>query len=198
MTEKNIYRGSNTKEALRQGEILTGVIQINPVLDKSSLSIEDTEFTVIQHPYAIIISQDCDLDWDYKARQSHDKPNKLLNSVLFCEMYKAEEIRYDKINHQMNTDKWSLVKTNCNKQYHFFEKILKECDSLAEGLPELIVDFKKIFSIEAEFLYNQINIDKVQRRTVLVSPYLEDVAQRYYSYQGRVALPAPHESEKSI
>jgi hypothetical protein len=96
----------------------------------------------------------------------------------------------------MNSEKWNQVKTNCNKQYHFLEKISSDCDFLKKGLAELTADFKKIFAVEAEFLYYQVKINTVQRRTILVSPYLEDFSQRYYSYHGRVGLPAQHESEK--
>ncbi|BAY94955.1 MULTISPECIES: hypothetical protein [unclassified Tolypothrix] len=196
MPKSLIYRASDEKEALRQGEILTGVIQFIPVPNEASPELDKTQFKPIIHPYAIVVSQDCDLDWDYKARQTTDKQNKLLNSILCCEIYQAQEIRQDRNTYQMNSEKWNLVKTNCNKQFHFFEKIPLECDLTKEGLAELTADFKKVFAVDPEFLYYQISINKVQRRSVFVSPYLEDFFQRYYSYHGRVALPAQHESEK--
>ena len=71
---------------------------------------------------AFLLSQDCDLDWDYQARQNKDKPYKLLNSVIFCEVYTAQDIRYDKTI-QINSSEWNLVKSNRHQQYHFFEKV---------------------------------------------------------------------------
>lgn len=195
MPESVIYRASDVKEALRQGELLTGVIHFKPVPDKSSLNIEKTQFKPILHPYAIIVHQDCELDWDYTARQNQDKPNKLLDSVFFCEVYTAQEMRSDK-NRQINSSEWNLVKSNRHQQYYFFEKVPSECELNQEGLPELTADFRKCFAIDAEFLYHQINIKKAQRRTVLVSPYLEHFSHCYHNFRGRVALPSPHESEK--
>ncbi|MGB3264368.1 MAG: hypothetical protein WBA89_10440 [Microcoleus sp.] len=51
-----IYRASNDKEALRQGEILTGLIQVKPVASESSPNLDQIQFKPIVHPYAIIVS----------------------------------------------------------------------------------------------------------------------------------------------
>ncbi|MDF5724187.1 MAG: hypothetical protein PUP91_27720 [Rhizonema sp. PD37] len=196
MPEKLIYRASNETEAIRQGEILTGVIQLKPILGESSPNFENVDLERKIHPYVIVVSQDCDLDWDYTARQTNSQPNKLLNSIILCEVYAAQEIRSNKINPEMNAQQWNLVKTNRHEQYHFFEKVPPECEVIQQGLPELTVDFKKVFGIEAEFLYKQLVIKISQRRTVLVSPYLEHFSYRYRCFHGRVALPFPYESEK--
>jgi hypothetical protein len=198
MSKPLIYRASNDKEALRQGEILTGLIQVKPVASESSPNLDQIQFKRIVHPYAIIVTQNCDLDWDYSARQNRDKPNKLLNSILFCEVHTAQEIRSNKTI-QLNSADWNLVKSNRYQQYHFLEKIPLERESSQEGIPELTVDFKKIFAIDADFLYHQINNNNfAKRRAVLESPYLEDFSHRYHDFHGRVALPAQHESEKGV
>lgn len=88
-----IYRASDQQQPFRQAEILTGVIQFRPIPAQSTSTIEGTNFKPRVHPHAIIVSQDCDLDWDYTARQNQDKPYKLLNSILFCELYTAQDIR---------------------------------------------------------------------------------------------------------
>jgi hypothetical protein len=195
MQNSLIYKTSDEKEAIRQGEILTSVTQFKPVPDQSSSSFENISFRQILHPYAIVVSQDCDLDWDYTARQNQDKANKLLNSILFCEVYIAQEIRSDKTLN-INSADWNLVKSNRHQQYHFFEKVPSECELSHDGLPELTVDFKKIFAIDSDFLYYQINTKRATRRTVLISPYVQHFSNRYHEFHGRVALPAPHESEK--
>jgi hypothetical protein len=200
MPESFIYRTSNEKSALRQGEILTGVIQIKPIPDESSSSLESMSYQPITHPYAIIITQDCDLDWDYKARQNENSQggsslsNKFLNSILLCQLYTAQDIRSDKS--IMTSAMWNSVRTNRHEQYYFFQQVTPECELRQEGLPELTVDFKKVFAIEAGFLYYQVNVGNAQRRAILASPYLEHFSHHYYSFHSRVALPAPHESEK--
>jgi hypothetical protein len=195
MTKSLIYRPSDPKKSLRQGEILTGVIQFQPISNLLSPELEKTQFQPIIHNYAIIISQDCDLDWDYQARQNKDKLHKLINSVIFCEVYTAQEIRFDKILN-INSSEWNLVKSNRHQQYHFFEKVPNNCELIQAGLPELTVDFKKVFGIDAEFLYHQISKNITKRRTILQSPYLEHFSHRYHDYHGRIALPAQYESEK--
>ena len=198
MSKPLIYRASNDKEALRQGEILTGLIQVKPVASESSPNLDQIQFKRIVHPYAIIVTQNCDLDWDYSARQNRDKPNKLLNSILFCQVDTAQETRSNKTV-PINSADWNLVKSNRYQQYHFLEKIPLERESSQEGIPELTVDFKKIFAIDADFLYHQINNNNfAKRRAVLESPYLEDFSHRYHDFHGRVALPAQHESEKGV
>jgi len=66
----------------------------------------------------------------------------------------------------------------------------------SKGISELTADFKKVFGINAENLYRQIELDFAQRRTILVSPYLEHFARRYQNFHGRIALPSQYESEK--
>jgi hypothetical protein len=219
----SIYRASNGDEALRQGEILAGVVSYKPSLTlkethKETQEINDpqapgtndpkiqeikdkigrtfkSDCTPIFYPYAIIINQNCDLDWDYNARKNQNQPNKLLNSILLCEVFSAKEIRYDK-KYSINTKEWDFVKSNRHQQYHFFEKVPPECTSNQEELPELTVDFKRIFAVDADFLYFLVENNIAKRCTVLNSPYLEHFSHHYYAFHGRVALPAQHESQK--
>jgi hypothetical protein len=192
--ERVIYQASNKGSSLRQGEILTGVLQYNPVPDEIKKESQDLSFKPVEHPYAIIITQDCDLDWDYKARKNpNNNPAKLLNSIILCEIGTAETIRgTDGINRK----EWELVTAHRHERFYFFEKIPPEYEVEQEGLPELTADFKKVFGINAATLYRQIEVGIVKRRTVLASPYLEHFSRRYYSFHGRVALPFQYESER--
>lgn len=197
MEERSIYQASDKASPLRQGEILTGVVQYNPVVDEIPLKLQDSQevpFTPVIHPYAIVITQDCDLDWDYKARgSSTSNPAKLLNSVVLCEVGTAEAIRSTD---GMNRKEWELVAAHRHERFYFFEKILPECEIEQEGLDELTADFKKFFGIDAATLYRQIELGIAKRRTVLASPYLEHCPRRYHSFHGRVALPSQYESER--
>ncbi len=190
-----IYRISTKELALRQGEILTGVVQYKPEI-ASITTPESTyiPFKGIIHPYAIIVSQDCDLDWDYDARnnkpEDKNKSHKLLNSILLCEVDTARSIKDDR-NRQINSTEWNYVKTNRHERYHFFQEITPEFDLEQGGLPELTLDFKRVFGIDAETLYYQVNQGIAKRRSILVSPYLEHFSTRYHFFHQRVALPSP-------
>jgi hypothetical protein len=198
MAEQAIYQPSNKDTSLRQGEILTNVTQYN--VDPAALLLEQPDISLsvnqITHPYAIVVTQDCDLDWDYKARaeKEQNKPDKFLNSIILCEISKAEEVR--KSGNNINRREWELISSQRHERFYFLEKIAVNYELQQEGLPELTVDFKKVFAIEAATLYYQLNNSMALRRAILCSPYLEHFSRRYYSFHGRVALPAPYESEK--
>lgn len=193
MEERAIYQASNTSSSLRQGEIVTGVFQFNPVINEIPEPLQELSFTSIIHPYAIVITQDCDLDWDYKVRGTNNNPAKLLNSIILCEIATAESIRSTD---GMNRKEWELVAAHRHERFYFFEKVLPECDVEQEGLPELTADFKRVFGIDAATLYRQIELGIVKRRAILASPYLEHFSRRYHSFHGRVALPFQYESDR--
>lgn len=197
MKKQAIYQASINNTSLRQGEILTDVVQYNPVVSDLSLEAEDLSFEPIIHPYAIVVTQDCDLDWDYRARQTtNSQPAKLLNSIILCEIATAREVRDIADKNVMNSGEWNWVKSQRHERFYFFERIPIESELEQIGLPELTADFKKVFGINAATLYRQIELGIVKRRTVLSSPYLEHFSRRYYSFHGRVALPHQYESER--
>ncbi|PSF37088.1 hypothetical protein C7H19_11655 [Aphanothece hegewaldii CCALA 016] len=197
MRKQAIYQVPDQLSSLRQGEILTGVVQYNPVAEELSLEQQEFSFNSVIHPYAIVVTQDCDLDWDYRARQSSTTQlSKFLNSVILCEITTAREVRHIADKNVMNSTEWGLVKSQRHERFYFFEKIPPQCDIEQEGLPELTGDFKKVFGIDAPTLYRQIELGIVKRRTVLASPYLEHFSRRYYSFHSRVALPFQYESER--
>lgn len=195
MEERAIYQASDKGSSLRQGEILTGVVQYKPVVSELSQEIQELSFDAVLHPYTIVVTQDCDLDWDYRGRHAEDiQPSKLLNSVILCEIAAAREIRDTADN--MNSREWKLVESHRHERFYFFEKIPPEYEGEQEGLPELTADFKKVLGIDAATLYRQIELGIVKRRAVLASPYLEHFSRRYHSFHGRIALPFQYESER--
>lgn len=195
MEERAIYQASNKGFSLRQGEVLTGVVQYKPVVNELSQETQELSFDAIVHPYTIVVTQDCDLDWDFTARHTKDiQLSKLLNSVILCEIAAARDIRETADN--MNSKEWKLVESHRHERFYFFEKIPPEYELEQEGLPELTADFKKVFGLDAATLYCQIELGMARRRTVLASPYLEHFSKRYYGFHGRVALPFQYESER--
>lgn len=45
------------------------------------------------HSFAIVLSQDCDFDWDFKAQHGTAAPHKRAANIRFCEMQVLEEMR---------------------------------------------------------------------------------------------------------
>lgn len=185
---ESIYEPAQRNGAIRQCEIITGLIQF--VLNIEAI---EPEFTPMIHPYALVVSQDCDLDWDYKARNVAPSANKLLPSVLLCEVSTAEELRGTA---EMNSNIWGNIKNNKNERYQFLQKVTAEEDSFSKGFPELSVDFKRYFTMStAELYFRTRHGAEARRRCRLRSPYVEHFSDRFYYFQSRIALPSDHFSE---
>jgi len=173
--------------ALRQGELITGL----------AVYVRKREgFVEVRHPFAIVISQDCDLDWDYQKIRS-DPPGdttgtgtKEVPHVLFAEAVTAKDAKAT----VRTSEFWKRVKQNKDERYQFLQSVTPEQDAEAEGLPELVLDFKRYFTIPTAVVYQQIN-KSAKRRSRLVSPYLEHLCLRFSYFQIRVALPLDHQSE---
>ncbi len=183
--------------ALRQGEILSNLKQFK--LNLESLRSGKPLAEPIIHPFAIVVTQDCDSEQDFKKRQASDLiSDKIIPSILFCEVVVAEQLRNrDKDNKvkEINSTVWGQVKINKNERYHFLESVPAELNVLGEGLPELTLDFKRYFTIPTEEVYYRLEIKEAQRCCRLVSPYLEHLTSRFNYFQYRIALPEDHTSE---
>ena len=171
---------------IRQGEIIKDLFELQ--LDVSSQPSIDLNQPLklerIDHPYSIIVSQDCDLEWDYKARTGEASGHKLLTHMLFCELFPRDDITDQS---KRKSQAFGLIKDKQDQRYHYLEEAI--VNGTEESLPELIADFKTTFSLPVEFVYWLISTGQAIRKGALFSPYLEDVMHRLYSFLGRVATP---------
>jgi hypothetical protein len=173
---------------------LTGVVQL--LVELTSIGQDEVAVSLKVHPYSVILSQDCDLEQDMKARCKENTSDKIVPAVLFCEVFLAESIRNPKAeDYEMNSKFWQKIKQNKDERYHFLQRVESECDSFGEGIPELCIDFKRFFTVPTDELYKRIEIGESRRRCILESPYLEHLSSRFAYYLSRVALPQDHASE---
>ena len=176
---------------LRQGEILTGVLQFR--LDLAAVGADEVSGRLLRHAFVVVMTQDCDLDQDFRVRSEGKANDKLLPGILFCEVATAQEL-FGRIK-QTNVKLWDRIKINKDERFHFLQKVEPACDRLQEGLPELAIDFKRYFTLPTEEIYKRIEIGEARRRCLLVSPYLEHLSSRFAHFLSRVALPEDHFSE---
>lgn len=184
-----IYVPSGTGQ-LRQGEILSGVSEVR--VDVSGLREQQNRAISVNHPFAIVVSQDCDCEQDYKYRLGEDSKDKEVPNILLCQIVTAEELRGS---NSINSTIWGQVKINKNERYHFLQKAGVEDDLAGVGLPEMGIDFKRVFTVPTDELYFRIENAQVVRRCRLTSPYLEHFATRFGYFLHRVALPLDHASD---
>jgi hypothetical protein len=170
---------------LAQGEIISNIIQTH--LDYASFAGSHPIMVSKIHPFAVALSQGCDLDQDYRARQDEVNQDKRIPAVLFCEAIDAESLRA-----RCNAGIWKRIRDNNDERYHFLQAVAMEFDADGRGLPEIGIDFKRYFTIPTDEVYYRIRCGEAKRRCYLNSPYLEHFCRRFANYLSRVALPEPH------
>jgi hypothetical protein len=172
--------------ALRQGEIFTHFIQYQLDIEKVR-DEQPTDVFQITHPIVVVLSQDCDLDQDYRRRQN-GRIDNLLASVLFCSV----AVNDDAFRHGagIGTKEWKKVIENREPRLHYLRAVPKADDIANQGLSDLIVDFRQYFSLPTEEAY--FCAQAAQRRCRLDTPYAEHLSHRFFSHMARVALPLDH------
>lgn len=183
-----IYERATEDGALRQGEIVSNLVEA--LIDLDKLNAEVPSFLENTHPYAVIVSQDCDLEWDWIARDRNKMPGKRMVGILFC-VAEPSSVAVQRLNYKQH----DYVKTNREERFQLLQRVEAESDLLGVGVPELIVDFKRYFSLPADEVYERLKIGELERRCRLNGPYLQHFTNRFCFFQNRVALPVPHYSE---
>ena len=191
------YEKSKDSVALRQGEILSKVVQIS--LLPGTMETGSPTVKRITHNYAIVVTPDCDLDWDYKAQKGEESTGKLIPNILLCTVIYASDLakRINKdrpLSNRFETrTPWEKTTQNKDERYHFLEKIDSDFDFQGEGIRSLGIDFKEFFTLPTDFLYSSIAAGLTQRRSVLMQPYNDHLNSRFAYFQSRIGLPEDHQ-----
>lgn len=170
---------------LCQGDILRDVVLLETTTDENG-DLDSVERFL---PYVVVLTQDCDLEQDDKARTETPKKNddKFLQSVLLCPAYQSLKVRagthLEELKMTMqsfNSTTWPPVKQNNVLRYHFLP------EEQASQLPELVVDFKQYFTSSREFFCRRYKGHYV---TTLGPLFREALSQRFAQYLSRIGLP---------
>ena len=173
-----------------QGDIISEVDYIERVSEKSGV----IEVHKIRFPLVVVLTQDCDLEQDYRVRfPSVEKPSatqdKYLMSVLVAPLYNVEHVyegehlselqqHMAKINRRA-TEGRNLTQ-NERPRYHYIE-----FPSTVPVVPS-VVDFKHYFSVNGE----DLRAVKKRKFVCRVSElYREDLCLRFANYLARIGLP---------
>lgn len=171
-----------------QGAIYRDVTVL-PTIPLNDTDSED-ELTVIDYNYAVMLTQECDLERDFYSHQGDpEKHDKFLPSLLLAPAYLAQSLRNGehladiglKMQH-INSDRWRVVKRNGNKRYHY---LTKDTDF---GVPALVIDFKHYFTIPRDNLYRQL-VNAEHYVASLDVPFREHLSSRFTHYLSRIGLP---------
>jgi hypothetical protein len=144
-------------------------------------------------PYALVLSQECDLHQDLQNRNNLAKPtqDKYLHSVLLCPAYPAQSVREGKhlemlgvVCEPMNSARWNGVRQNNNDRYHY----LVAFDSLQ--VPDMVLDFKHFLTAPRGVL---LEVKPTAYVASLGQLFRDSLSQRFASFLARIALPDPEE-----
>ncbi len=176
---KSQYRKKNNAR-LYQGDILENLKFV------TGDSKEETELDIISLSFAVILSQDCDMQSDFICKKSGKNQDKRLLSLLICPAFLINEFTQGKHlgNWQMNVLNSKVVgkikKNDEYKRYHFLSEESKF------SIPELVIDFKHFFTLPRDFLYKQ---RKDKYVASLNEIFREELSQRFSNYLSRIGIP---------
>jgi len=129
-----------------------------------SLKSQTHELEEIQHPYAVVMSPDCDLEQDFAERMDSSKkeeqPDKLIPSVLLLEAITVNELRATT---PAGKDIWKRIRQNKDERYHVLEAVPIKSDADGKGLPSLGIDFKRYFTVPTDELQVQCGTSAKRR-----------------------------------
>jgi hypothetical protein len=179
----------NSKQGrLRQGDIYKNVEYVEYIVEKEG----NLEISKISFPFIIVLTQDCDLEQDYKVRWAIKKPSnsdKRLFSVIVAPLYNEEhfyigehlkDLGYEMEKIKKTGTKGELIGKNEIPRYHYvkFPPITPIANS--------IIDFKHYFSVNGEYLKRMKSTNYVCQIAEL---YRESISQRFANYLARIGLP---------
>jgi hypothetical protein len=175
---------------ITQGHIFQNIEIIeNITVDKSIVKVDRVQF-----PFVVCLNQECDLENDFNQRtDSIPKDNSLLHLAI------APAFIFDQYltgNHwgaifqqkpgQRRKD--TIVKNIMDNEIPRFH-YLKFPDA---DMPELIIDFKHFFTINRDYIYQQMD----KRLCSIEDLFKEKISQRFSYYISRIGLPLAGEPNR--
>ena len=200
---RRIYTAPSQNGRLWQGEILSDLSQAKlsiasvpathpnpPTAGTAAVSVA-VEMEYDEHPLVVVLSQDCDLEQDYKKRKTEGRA--ILQNILLADVFEADVLQGKlRTEEQSGSSDWKKIKGNHAPRFQFLSGALPDQDANGAGLPPLAVDFRLYFSIRTDELYERLRLRLTTKRCRLQTPYAEHLAHRFYNYQSRVPLGKEH------
>jgi hypothetical protein len=146
------------------------------------------------HPLAVLVSHDCDVAQDFDERREKGDATadaKCLPNLLFCEVTDVPTMRAQG-GPLRGTDLWKPVEQNKSDRYQFLAAPTQSEEAAGKGIPALVIDFRRHFSVPTSDVYRQLQSGTARARCHLADQYREHLQWRFASYQCRIALPVDH------
>lgn len=177
---KSKYTYSNDKRFC-QGDIIRDISYVQWA--------ENKKIIILEIPYSIILTQDCDLESDFRDfSQKKEEKNSTLPSILLIPAYRFYDFQEGihlldylsiKTSKKFQPD-MEKIKDEKEKRYHYLQQ------NLDLQIPELIIDFKHYYTIPRDILYKRYKKNYIGSLNEL---FREALSQRFTNYLCRIGLP---------
>jgi hypothetical protein len=184
-----------TTARVSQGDIIRDVEVLERLTAKSGV----VEIVKILFPLVIVLTQDCDLEQDYRFRRKKGgDQDKILFSALVAPLYNAEHlfagVHLSELNRKMmvinkNRTPGTSLMNNETPRFHYLE-----FPEPIQVVPS-IIDFKHFFSVSLVELKSKKKTNFVCQVSDL---FREDISQRFASFLSRIGLPEPSPGGASL
>lgn len=178
----NVRVGRQRRTRISQGDIFREVECIEFVKERRGI----LEVSKIVFPLVVVLTQDCDLQWDAAPASNQDKR---LFAVLVAPLYNAEHVYQGQHLQDLGLTMASInkkatdgktLRQNERPRYHYLD-FPEDIDIVSS-----IVDFKHYFSVSVRYLEKARQRNFICRLSEL---YREDLSIRFAGYLARIGLP---------
>jgi len=196
---ESVYIFDEKEERVCQGDIFRDLVYDYKVYKDETGALASDRITL---SYVIVLSQDCDLESDYRNRskkaEEQDTQDKFLHSILICPAYLAEELKqgvhlkgpgFALTMEGHNRKRWDIIQDNKNERYHYLTA------DLNLQIPNLAIDFKHYLTIPRSQLYDSRRKHYVATINEL---HREALSQRFAYYVSRIGLPEIKKEKKLV
>ena len=170
-------------ERISQGDIFSDI----EIIEKIEVIGNKLIINKISFPYVVCLNQECDLENDYNSVLKNENKDCQLMHLAIAPAFNFEQFLTGKhwgdiynpnegIKRSKSNGK--AIIDNQNPRYHYLK-------FLEDDKPELIVDFKHFFTVNRNFLYEQLS----KRLYSLDDLFRESLSQRFCNYVSRIGLP---------
>jgi hypothetical protein len=149
--------------------------------------------------FAIVMSQNCDLEQDFENWQKRKRNltisrDKLLPSILVCVAYPSEKLMEGKhLGPDITMVNWKEQKLsnhldhNNHARFHFLQESTADDKKNEIFIPSLIVDFKHYHALPIKVAYKLYTSERYLGS--INELFREELSHRFSFYLGRIGLP---------
>lgn len=169
-------------ERLRQGQLLRGIVEFR---SNVAHTVDEPSLEVLEHPLAVVLTADCDLEQDFNARSEPFEAGnrRILPGVLFCDLFQEEQIRPDFVG---LSDIWKRAVHNQDERYHCLGEALVAGSN--QSLPKFLLDFKRTMIIPSAAVYGSLAVGAIVPVACVSGEYLYDLMHRFFTFQSRIGV----------